>query len=56
MTFLKFLFSKTFLIQLVLAAVALVLIVFILMQWLDFSTNQDQRIVVPNLAGLSLIR
>ncbi|MGB7841402.1 MAG: PASTA domain-containing protein [Salinimicrobium sp.] len=54
MTFLKFLFSKTFLIQLVLAAVALVLIVFILMQWLDFSTNQDERIVVPNLARLSL--
>ena len=54
MTFLKFLFSKTFLIQLVLAAVAIVLIVFVLMQWLDFSTNQDERIVVPNLARLSL--
>ncbi len=54
MTFLKFLFSKTFLIQLVLAVLALFLIVFVLMQWLDFSTNQDERIVVPNLARLSL--
>lgn len=54
MNFFKFLFSKTFLIQLVLAFVALVLIAFIILQWLDFSTNQDQRIVVPNLARLSL--
>ena len=56
MTFLKFLFSKTFLIQLVLAVLAVVLIVFVLMQWLDFSTNQDEKIVVPNLARLSLDR
>ncbi|MGB7784627.1 MAG: PASTA domain-containing protein [Salinimicrobium sp.] len=54
MTFLKFLFSKTFLIQLVLAVLALFLIVFVLMQWLDYSTNQDERIEVPNLARLSL--
>lgn len=54
MGFFKFLFSKTFLIQLVLAAVALVLIAFILLQWLDYSTNQDQRIEVPNLAKLTL--
>ena len=54
MSFLKFIFSKTFLIQLVLAAIALVLIVFIILKWLDFSTNQDQQITVPNLARLSL--
>ena len=54
MTFFKFLFSKTFLIQLVLAVLALVLIAFIILQWLEFSTNQDQRIVVPNLATMSL--
>lgn len=54
MSFLKFIFSKTFLIQLVLAALALVLIVFILLQWLEYSTNQDQQITVPNLARLSL--
>lgn len=54
MSFFKFLFSKTFLIQLVLAVLALILIAFIILRWLDFSTNQDQRITVPNLARLSL--
>ena len=54
MSFFRFLFSKTFLIQLVLAVLALLLIAFILLQWLDFTTNQDQRIIVPNLARLSL--
>ena len=54
MSFLKFIFSKTFLMQLVLAAIALVLIVFIILKWLDYSTNQDQRITVPDLARLSL--
>ena len=56
MSFFRFLFSKTFLLQLVLAVVALVLIAFIILTWLDFSTNQDQRITVPNLARLSLDR
>ena len=54
MSFFRFLFSKTFLLQLVLAVLALVLIAFIILKWLDFSTNQDQRITVPNLARLSL--
>ena len=56
MSFFRFLFSKTFLIQLVLAVFAVVLIAFIILQWLDFSTNQDQRITVPNLERLSLDR
>ncbi|MDT0675805.1 PASTA domain-containing protein [Autumnicola musiva] len=50
----KFIFSKTFLIQLVLAAIAIVVIVFLALQWLDYSTNQDQRIEVPDLARMSL--
>ena len=54
MSFFRFLFSKTFFIQLVLAAIATVIIVFIALQWLDFSTNQDQRIAVPDLARLTL--
>lgn len=54
MSFFKFLFSKTFLLQLVLAVLALFLIAFVILKWLDFSTNQDQRITVPNLARLSL--
>ena len=56
MSFFRFLLSKTFLLQLVLAVLALVLIAFIILTWLDFSTNQDQRITVPNLARLSLDR
>lgn len=54
MNFLKFLISKTFLTQLVLAFVAIVVIVFITLQWLDYSTNQNQRIKVPDLSKLSL--
>ncbi len=54
MSFFRFLFSKTFLIQLVLAVLAVVLIAFIMLQWLDYSTRQDQRITVPNLERLSL--
>lgn len=54
MSFFRFLFSKTFLIQLVLAVLALILIAFVVLKWLDFSTNQDETIEVPNLARLSL--
>ncbi len=54
MSFIKFLFSKTFLIQIALAILALVVIAFLVMQWLNFSTNQDQRIEVPDLTKLTL--
>lgn len=56
MSFFKFLFSKTFLIQLVLAALALVVLVFVVMLWLRFSTNQNEEIEVPDLARMSLDR
>ena len=52
----RFIFSKTFLIQLVLAGIVLVIIGFFTMQWLDYSTNQDQRIEVPDLAKMNLDR
>lgn len=54
MSFFRFLFSKTFLLQLVLAAVALVLIAILILNWLDTTTNQDQQIIVPDLAQLPL--
>ncbi len=54
MSLFKFIFSKTFLIQLGLAVLALIIIAFLALQWLDFSTNQDQRIEVPDLSRLSL--
>lgn len=54
MSFFRFIFSKTFLIQLVLAVVALLVIAFLALQWLDFSTNQDEHIEVPDLSSLPL--
>ena len=50
----RFIFSKTFLIQLVLAVIVIVVLAFLTMQWLDYSTNQDQRIEVPDLAKMNL--
>lgn len=50
----RFIFSKTFLIQLVLAVIVLIALAFLTMQWLDYSTNQDQRIEVPDLAKMNL--
>jgi len=50
----KFIFSKTFLIQLVLAFLAIIVIAFLTLRWLKISTNHDQRIEVPNLSMLSL--
>ena len=56
MSLLRFIFSKTFLIQIGLAIAALVVLAFLTMQWLEYSTNQDERIKVPDLAKLSLGR
>lgn len=50
----KFIFSKTFLIQVVLAVIALIVMAFLALKWLDYSTNQDQRIEVPDLSKMSL--
>ncbi|MBZ9729513.1 PASTA domain-containing protein [Salegentibacter sp. JZCK2] len=54
MGFFKFIFSKTFLIQLVIAAIVVIVIAFLALKWLDYSTNQDQRIAVPDLSKQSL--
>lgn len=54
MSFFKFLFSKAFLIQLGLAILAIVIVAFLALHWLEFSTNQDQRIEVPDLSKQSL--
>lgn len=50
----KFISSKIFLIQLVIAIALTVIIGFIVLQWLDGTTNHDQRIAVPNLAKMSI--
>ncbi|HLT51266.1 MAG TPA: PASTA domain-containing protein [Arenibacter sp.] len=53
--FFNFLTSSTFLKQLLLAVVAIGLIIFAALQWLSASTNHGQFIVVPDLAGLSVM-
>ena len=54
MTFIKFLFTKVFLKQLSIAIIALLGLVFIILFWLKFTTNHNQKIEVPNLAKMSL--
>ncbi|MBQ4820458.1 PASTA domain-containing protein [Aquimarina sp. MMG016] len=46
----KFVYSKTFLIQVVLAVALTVILCFLALEWLDSTTNHDQRIVVPSLS------
>lgn len=54
MSFFRFLFTKTFLKQLALAIVVLILLVFAIMWWLRVTTNHNQKIAVPNLSELTL--
>lgn len=56
MSLLKFIWSKTFLIQLGLSIIAIIVICFLALQWLNSSTNHDQRIEVPDLSKMSLDR
>ena len=54
MNLFQFFKSKIFLKQLTYAVVGLVIFVFIVMKWLNISTNHNQKIEVPNLEKLSL--
>jgi beta-lactam-binding protein with PASTA domain len=54
MTFFKFLITKEFLKQLLLAGLALVVFTFLLLWWMRITTNHSQRIEVPNLSKLSI--
>lgn len=54
MNFFKFLFSKTFLIQLFLAVVVVVILGFIALKWLDYTTDHGEKIKVPDLSKLQL--
>lgn len=49
----KFIYSKMFLIQVIIAVALTVILGFIALQWLDSTTNHDQRIVVPSLSKKS---
>ena len=50
----KYLLSTVFLKQAVIALLIVVAILFLFLQWIGFSTNHGQEIMVPNLSKLTL--
>lgn len=54
MSFFRFLKSKSFFIQIAIAFVGVILLIFLLQWWLGFTTNHDQKIQVPDLNKMSL--
>jgi beta-lactam-binding protein with PASTA domain len=54
MSIISFLKSKTFFKQLAIALVALVVLVFLILKWLDFTTNNGEFETVPDLKGKSI--
>jgi len=54
MSIIKFLTSKTFFKQLALAIVAVVVLCFIMLKWLNITTNHGEFETVPNLKGKSV--
>lgn len=54
MSFINFVKSKVFLKQIIIAVVALVIIVFLALQWLDSTTNHGEFVKVPDLTGKTL--
>lgn len=54
MSLIKFLTSKTFLKQIILAVVGVVLLCFLLLKWLNVSTNHGEFETVPDLKGKSI--
>jgi beta-lactam-binding protein with PASTA domain len=54
MSIIKFLSSKTFLKQIALALVAVVVSCFIILKWLNVSTNHGEFQTVPDLTGKSI--
>jgi beta-lactam-binding protein with PASTA domain len=56
MNFIKFLKSKVFFTQLIIAIVGLFILFFALQKWLNISTHHNQKIEVPDLKKMSLIK
>ena len=54
MSLFKFLTSRTFFIQLAIAATIVIVFVFLLLQFLDFRTNHGEEIKVPDLSKMKL--
>lgn len=55
MSLIQFMKSKSLLKQLVIAFIGFIIFAFVLIKWLDISTNHDQKIEVPNLEKMSLM-
>lgn len=54
MTFFQFIFTRTFLKQLLLAFLAIVILGFLILWWLRISTNHNEKIEVPDLGKMTL--
>ncbi|HLS12729.1 MAG TPA: PASTA domain-containing protein [Flavobacteriaceae bacterium] len=54
MSLIRFVFSKKFLQQILIAGIVVIAIVFGLLWWLGYSTNHNQKLEVPDLSKLSL--
>lgn len=54
MNFFKFLFTKTFLKHAALSALLVLVLCFVYLFWLDYYTNHDQQIKVPDLAKMDV--
>ncbi|HZW78502.1 MAG TPA: PASTA domain-containing protein [Flavobacteriaceae bacterium] len=54
MNFFRFLTTRTFLIQLLIAVGITVLLVFLMMWWLRITTNHNQKVEVPDLSHMTL--
>jgi len=54
-TFFRFLKSRTFFIQLGLALLAIVLLVFVLLRWLNSTTNHGEFVEVPDFSKMSVM-
>lgn len=53
--FLRFLKSRTLVIQLALAVLAIVLLVFMVLRWLGSTTNHGEFVVVPDFSKMSVM-
>lgn len=54
MSFFQFVFTKSFIKQLLLAIVVLLVLIFLSLWWLKFTTNHNEKVEVPDLAKMSL--
>ena len=54
MSFFRFLISKSFFIQIMIAIISLSLLIIGMKWWLSYTTNHEQKIQVPNLNKMSL--